>query len=243
MDAISDALPGVDSLNIVGSRLKNGQTLVDAAIEAFGMQPAFWGRYFSSPGKSAYKAPLESPILSANNIRLLPIARQTNNVTKAAAIGTQDAKNNVAALVEAFGEDFLSALAQPLYIVLDVETALSADYYFAWATEIANADFPLAPCAYMPSPPHHAAWKALADAMERGASCGGVWIAWYLSNSPNFAPLPDWDVQKTTQPTRAPTLGWQYMGDVIESALDLSVTSPLVSIQSALLDHLIVPPC
>ena len=74
--------PGADSSNLVTSQI-NGKTLIDLAAELFGAMPAFWGRYFTSvqsTGVVEYRHRKENQILRDNNIRVLPIARQTRRV-------------------------------------------------------------------------------------------------------------------------------------------------------------------
>jgi hypothetical protein len=58
------------------------QGMVGIAKRQLGTVPVFWGRYFKGPGDQnpvRYQSQLEGPVLRANNIRVLPIAQQTNH--------------------------------------------------------------------------------------------------------------------------------------------------------------------
>jgi len=70
---------GADSSMLVTTQIA-GKTLVQLAVELYGEPPVFWGRYFTSTstgGNVEYRHLKENQILRNNNIRVLPIARQT----------------------------------------------------------------------------------------------------------------------------------------------------------------------
>src|ERR1700746_2579400 len=88
--------PGADS-SVPVTSLIDGQGMVDQATGFFGSVPVFWGRYFTSvsaTGMVEYRPMRETPVRRANNIRVLPIARQTKRVTETAADGTADGQAN-----------------------------------------------------------------------------------------------------------------------------------------------------
>ena len=68
--------------------------MANAQTPAFlGAMPAFWGRYFYAPGQidssgepDSHYSVGENAFLRAGNIRLMPIARQTGNVTGRAVV-------------------------------------------------------------------------------------------------------------------------------------------------------------
>ena len=64
------------------------QNILDSVKQRFGAMPLMWGRYFKRPDFAEdYQPAAENPILAANNIRLLPIARQTARVAGTASDG------------------------------------------------------------------------------------------------------------------------------------------------------------
>jgi hypothetical protein len=78
------------------------QRMVGAAKRQLGAVPQFWGRYFKGPGDQnpvRYQAQIEGPVLRANNIRVLPIAQQTNHVDGDRPLGSQDGLRNAAAII------------------------------------------------------------------------------------------------------------------------------------------------
>src|SRR5687767_1430592 len=83
------------------------QPLVKLVRDRFnGVTPVFWGRYFKRPGFAEdFQPDAESAVFRANNIRLLPIARQTNRVAGSAVDGASDAVLNVDAFVGSLGAD------------------------------------------------------------------------------------------------------------------------------------------
>ena len=82
------------------------QRMIGLAKRQLGAVPQFWGRYFKGPGDQnpvRYQAQLEGPVLRTNNIRVLPIAQQTNHVDGDGPLGSQDGLRNAAAIIASFG--------------------------------------------------------------------------------------------------------------------------------------------
>jgi len=78
------------------------QGMVGIAKRQLGTVPQFWGRYFKGPGDQSpvrYQSQHEGPVLRGNNIRVLPIAQQTNHVDGDAQLGSQDGTRNAAAII------------------------------------------------------------------------------------------------------------------------------------------------
>src|SRR5215472_8240179 len=74
--------PGADSSVMVTNQVE-GSGLIALAKALYGEVPIFWGRYFTSTstgGTVEYRHLKENKALRDNNIRVLPIARQTKNV-------------------------------------------------------------------------------------------------------------------------------------------------------------------
>src|SRR5262245_52498369 len=97
---------GIDSWD------RPSQALLDKATKVIGQQPKFWGRYFKRAetiDPPHYNHQLESNFLRANNIRVLPLARQTNRVAGSAADGRKDGTDNAVAVISAFGRGYLSS--------------------------------------------------------------------------------------------------------------------------------------
>ena len=87
--------------------------MIGLAKRQLGAVPQFWGRYFKGPGDQnpvRYQARLEGPVLRTNNIRVLPIAQQTNHVDGDGPLGFQDGLRKAAAIVASFGRTYLSAM-------------------------------------------------------------------------------------------------------------------------------------
>src|SRR5215510_2232327 len=102
--------PGADSSSLVTTQIQ-GKNLIQHAEDLFGTTPVVWGRYFTSvtsSGTVEYRHLKENQILSDNNIRVLPIARQTKHVNGTQALGSADAEQNVEDLITTFGKDYLT---------------------------------------------------------------------------------------------------------------------------------------
>ena len=122
-------LLGVDSLAPVTA------AAVTAATSVIKTTPAFWGRYFTfanDPDGGQYQKATERTVLSNNNIRVLPYARQTGNVGGTATMGTRDGTRNAEAFFASFDLTLLQDQGSDFYMFLDVEPAisLSPDYYY-----------------------------------------------------------------------------------------------------------------
>jgi hypothetical protein len=89
------------------------QRMIGLAKRQLGAVPQFWGRYF-------YQAQLEGPVLRTNNIRVLPIAQQTNHVDGDGPLGSQDGLRNAAAIIASFGRTYLSGM-RGIFVFFDVE--------------------------------------------------------------------------------------------------------------------------
>ena len=99
--------PGADSSVLVTNRIGD-RGLIELATALYGEAPVFWGRYFtsaSSGGNVEYRHLKENQPLRDNNIRVLPIARQTNRVSGTQADGSADAEKNANDLLSTFGAD------------------------------------------------------------------------------------------------------------------------------------------
>jgi hypothetical protein len=244
--------PGADSSVIVTSQV-TGKTLIDLAITFYGENPVFWGRYFTSTsagGTVEYRHLKENKALRDNNIRVLPIARQTKNVNGTQADGSRDAETNADDLITTFGPDYLASLSSEFYMFLDVEgnPSLSQAYYTGWSqTLIAHSASAMGgkakilPCVYA-TQSDNATWSATKTAVAAGAQCSGAWIArWPVSGC---QPLPDWkdDLVRPSVGIPFPVLIWQYADDCHGGGgFDCSETNPAIDLQN-FLNHLILPP-
>jgi len=222
--------------------------LITAATKAIGTTPSFWGRYFTSPQTSGvveYRHATENPILEAAGIRVLPIARQTNNVSGDAPSGYRDGGLNASDLIATFGEDLLASMPG-VCIFLDVEgsgaSRLSSDYYAGWTDGLASASSQVKflPCVYG-IPADSVTWTALARAIANGAPCHGLWMA-----HPVMAAEPvAWNpvlVTPTSPNPGVPVLLWQYMFPAGGLAIDRDQVNPAIDAQADLLQYLVLPP-
>ncbi len=114
--------PGADSAAPVTTQVL-GQGLIQLAQSLYGEMPVFWGRYFTSTSGSSfeYRHLKENQPLRDNQIRVLPIARQTGNVNGTHAQGSADAERNADDLIATFGAPYLATLSGQFYMFLDVE--------------------------------------------------------------------------------------------------------------------------
>jgi hypothetical protein len=233
---------GVDTATRVTS-----STMIASATNVLQTPPLFWGRYFTSPqegGDVEYRHAIESPVLGAANVRVLPIARQTLNVGGTLAQGQADGAANAADLLATFGEDYLVAQGGQFFIFLDVEgdapePSLSADYYTGWTQGLAGAstNVTFLPCVYA-RPDDEDTWTALQQAMAGGASCSGLWLAYWLERAQE--PVA-WDAAVLTPnpDPGVPVLLWQYVG---ADDFDRNLANPALDPQSGLLAFLVLPP-
>jgi hypothetical protein len=247
---------GIDSLDV-----SSGAALANATSGTYlGQMPAFWGRYFYAPGqidstghKDTHYSAAENGFLNGKGIRLLPLARQTGNVTTDSATGSRDAKQNVEAIFEAIPAAYLAGSDPNPLVFLDVEPAnpLDADYYAGWSSMLASYSSQLSQGSVKFKPAIYAntldapTWSALARALTGGSLCFGIYVARYhYPDDPT--PSHGWDVSVLTPPggVTPPILAWQYWESADDAKpefnFDTNIASPLHS--DVLLDGLIMPP-
>jgi hypothetical protein len=230
--------------------------LIRLATQLLRGPPAFFGRYFKgphNPNPIQYQAGVENQVLSAHNIPVLCIARQTNRVGGSNADGVADAVNNMSAVITSFGADYLAGLGFEPLIFLDTELgdnqpSLSADYFHGWADALRNqgpigggVQLKFTPAIYI-NRSDAKAWRALATAISNGAMCRGAWVANYGRRTGVEGP-PAWDpAQAGPKPpvsAPCPILAWQYAGD-FEDVLDFTVLPADSSGDDTV--HLFIPP-
>ncbi|HEX4952423.1 MAG TPA: hypothetical protein VF017_03375 [Thermoanaerobaculia bacterium] len=247
---MAQGLPGADSSQPVTMQV------VEAATQLFGRTPVLWGRYFTSAttsGTVEYHHATESSVLAQYGIRLLPIARQTENVGGSKDQGVADAQGNVVDVVDSFGASYLSSLGGQFLMFLDVEgvpssgsPSLSLDYYLGWAETLVAQSQALTggaatilPCVYARQG-DSATWNVLVSALGQGATCAGAWVARY---DPGTCELADWNdtIVMPAVSLPFPILLWQYAENCCQGAIDANQTNPGVDVQGLLLDRLILP--
>ena len=232
---------GADSLSPVNDLL-----IADAA-STLGSAPNFWGRYFTSTstkGTGEYRHRVENAILNQHQIRVLPVARQTNRVGMTHADGLRDGTANAEDLVATFGGDYLLSLGGRFRIFLDVEgngvSHLANDYYLGWTEGLTQGspDIEIMPCVYG-IPGDTKTWNALSQALAEGSRCHGVWlshpfnakaepIAWSPLMLAPYQDIPD-----------VPVLLWQYL---FGPTFDRNLVNPDLGDASDFLETLILPP-
>jgi hypothetical protein len=222
------------------------EAVIVAAGRQLGSNPLFWGRYFkgrNNPDDAQYKPARENSILRAHNIRVLPIARQTNHVVGDEQLGRTDAKHNAEALIEAFSLDHLQHRGSRTLVFLDVEPEhpVSAAYYFGWASAlVASADPPIFAPALYGNKSSAGTWAGLSAAVARGAECHGLWIAHYAVSS-GCVPTPAWSDREAVPvgiPHGCPVLAWQFAAECV--GVDCNIINP--AFQKVLMDGLVLPP-
>jgi hypothetical protein len=250
--------PGADSSTLVTHR-KNNKTLVELAIEHFGEPPVFWGRYFksvSATGNVEYRHRKENQILRDNNIRLLPVGRQTNEVNLDEQHGITNGTKQVEDFILTFGADVLAEQGSEFLLFLDVEGpphSLSASYYTGWAQtvvsrsqEMTDGAVTVLPCVYAPQG-NISTFRAIARAIsdDPATTCNGLWIARLLPNTSGCVALHDFDDDFVDPGVELPckVLVHQYSfachGD---DGFDCNQTNPSIDLQGELLDRLVLPP-
>lgn len=233
------------------------QEIVDMVRQRYdGQTPLFWGRYFKKPGFAQdYQPQLENGVFRANNIRLLPIARQTNRVAGSASNGATDAILNVDAFVGALGIDHLSAIGGEMLMFLDVEGTsdqhpnLSLEYWIGWASaltghsqRISEGRFTIVPAVYCRKD-QNATWRAIADADKIGIRCRGAWV-FRMRTGACTKPIPAWDAAFNTPtiPLPCPVMAWQFAIDCLfTGGVDFDMINPDPAAASALLNRLVLP--
>jgi len=254
MDSSSEQIVGIDSLVV-----SSAAALANAQSNAYlGQKPAFWGRYLYAPGqmdssgqRDSHYSAAENAFLRSNNIRLMPIARQTTHVDRDNATGIADAKRNVDAIFECVPADYLAGADPRAFVFLDVEgpPSLSAAYYEGWASTIASYSAQLSGGRAQLLPAIYAGtkdattWIALRNAMGNGAACFGILIYRVYYGSP--VPRP-WDDNLVTPAGGVipPILAWQYWQCPDDAHPDLNFDTSLAcpAHSDALMDGLIMPP-
>ena len=234
------------------------QRMVGMAKRQLGVIPQFWGRYFKGPGDQnpvRYQAQLEGPVLRAKNIRVLPIAQQTNHVDGDRSLGSQDGLRNAAAMIASFGRTYLSAMLG-IFVFLDVEgpprQSLSAEYYRGWSDALiaggknnmvfrddANGD----PITFWPgvygAQGDDETWNSLVAAIADGAVSRGTWIA--RPGKTGCHPLGPWNeqfIRPKSLPASVPVLFWQGVQEC--QNIDYNRANPAAS--TNLMLGLVLPP-
>jgi hypothetical protein len=230
--------------------------MVVIAKRQLGTVPQFWGRYFKGPGdQNRYQSHLEGPVLRANNIRVLPIAQQTNHVDGDEQLGSQDGTRNAAAIIASFGRNYLSAM-EGIYVFLDVEgppnQSLQMEYYRGWSDALiaggksdmvffdSEEDRPITfrPCVYG-AEGDDKTWSSLVAAIASGAVCHGTWIA--RPGKLGCHPLGPWNeqfIRPKSLPPSVPVLVWQGVQEC--QNIDYSLANPQSS--TDLMVGLVLPP-
>ena len=234
------------------------QRMIVIAKRQLGAVPQFWGRYFKGPGDQnsvRYQAQLEGPVLRANNIRVLPIAQQTNHVGGDGSLGSQDGLRNAAAIIASFGRTYLSAMPG-IFVFLDVEgpprQSLNAEYYRGWSDALItggksdmvfrdNGDGD--PITFWPgvygTHGDDETWTSLVATIADGAVCRGTWIA--RPGKIGCHPLGPWNeqfIRPTSLPASVPVLVWQGVQEC--QNIDYNRANPDTS--TVLMSGLVLPP-
>ena len=234
------------------------QRMIVVAKRQLGTVPQFWGRYFKGPGDQnsvRYQAQLEGPVLRANNIRVLPIAQQTNHVDGDGSLGSQDGLRNAAAIIASFGRTYLSAMPG-IFVFLDVEgpprQSLNAEYYRGWSDALIaggkgdmvfrdNGDGD--PITFWPgvygTHGDDETWNSLLATIADGAVCRGTWIA--RPGKIGCHLLGPWNeqfIRPTSLPASVPVLVWQGVQEC--KSIDYNRANPDTS--TDLMSGLVLPP-
>jgi hypothetical protein len=247
--------PGADSSFMVTNQI-GGKSLIDLAKSLYGQAPVFWGRYFTSVstgGTVEYRHLKENQPLRDNNIRVLPIVRQTKRVGGSQSDGSADAEANSDDLLATFGADYLASSGGEIYMFLDVEKSpsLSIDYYTGWAQtltthslDVTGGRVTVLPCVYA-ARSDRATWSTIAQAGSGGTVCKGAWVARWRPPSRGCVPVVEWDdiIVTPAVAIQCPILIWQYAAECHGgSGFDCSETNPSIDLQNDLLNHLVLPP-
>jgi len=245
--------PGADSSVPVNNQIQ-GKNLIQLAGEVLGSPPVLWGRYFTSSSTSGdveYRHLRENTILRANNVRVLPIARQTKHVNGTVAQGSLDAEANVEDFIQTFGQDYLASQGGTFFMFLDVEgsPSLSIAYYLGWAqtlvshsTQMTDGGVRLLPCVYA-TQGDVTTWQAIKTACGQGVSCNGAWIARWTHHGGSA--LDNWDDVLVQPQVQLPckVLLWQYSDDCFGGGgFDCDQTNPAIDVEAELLRFLVLPP-
>jgi hypothetical protein len=245
--------PGADS-SLPVTTVIDGKTLIALAQDLYGSTPVFWGRYFTSvstTGVVEYRHLKENQILLDNDIRVLPIARQTKRVNGTMADGSADATANVEDVITTFGQDYLASQGGKFFMFLDVEgsPSLSLAYYSGWAqtlishsSELTSSRVQILPCIYA-TRGDNLTWQNVAAACTQGVDCRGIWVARWIQHG--CSSLVDWNDARVTPAVALPckVLIWQYSDDCHGgNGFDCDEVNPSIDLNNDLLNQLILPP-
>jgi len=231
--------------------------LVAKVRAKLGAAPAFWGRYFKKPGfPDDYQPALENAVFDRNNLRLLPIARQTGRVAGSVTDGAEDAMLNAGALIQSLGIDHLAKIGGELILFLDVEGTsaknpnLSVEYWIGWSgalvaqsRRISGGRFTIVPGIYCRQN-QTATWEAIVRANDLGFPCSGAWV-FRMRKDACTKPIPAWDEPFNTPAIAlpCPVMLWQFAIDCIfAGGVDFDMVHPDPAVAAALLNHLAFPP-
>ncbi|MGB9179474.1 MAG: hypothetical protein WCB68_09555 [Pyrinomonadaceae bacterium] len=247
--------PGADSTPQVDFQIR-GRNIIDLAVDLFGETPLFWGRYFKSLQRASdyeYRRRVESPILHARGIRVLPTAQQTNHVNRDDRdLARADARGNIEDLIKSFDADYMASQGDEFLMFLDVEPThpLNKNYYASWAetvlshsSTLSGGRFKVIPAVYL-NRTDRRTWRAIAAAAaEEGIVCGGLWVASY-GGRPGCTPLPEWDydaVRPDDIDMPCEVLIWQYTEHCHgPDGFDCNETNPNIDLDN-LLRRLVLP--
>jgi len=231
--------------------------IVASVRTKFGTTPLFWGRYFKRPGFAQdYQPQLENRVFNDNNIRLLPIARQTNRVAGTATQGAEDALLNVDAFTTSLGVDHLGKVGGEMLMFLDVEGTsasqpnLSLEYWMGWSSAlvsysrlVSGGDFMLIPAVYCRQN-QNPTWEVIARAAQLGFACAGAWV-FRMRTGACDKPIPAaWDAPFNTPAVElpCPIMLHQFAIDcVFEGGVDFNMVNPDPAVAAAFLNRLVFP--
>jgi hypothetical protein len=221
---------------------------LSVATTQIGQAPVFWGRYFKGPGNpdpAQYQAGQESSFLKSNNIKVLPIARQTPNVSSTDQnLGKSDGQQNAAAIIASFGASALASLPEvAVFLDAEIDNSLNHNYYLGWSAGLIQGGAPnvkFIPCLYA----HHndkTTWAEVGKAMDQGAICGAAWIVFMDLGT---FPIGPWQAKFTsaTMPPTLPVVMVQRILDFVDShhrTYDFDLVNP--DHQDWLLQRLVIP--
>ena len=223
------AYPGVDTTSEVT------KPLIERATNILGQKPAFWGRYFNGlgytnyPYKYEYKSAKENSVLRDAGIRVLPVARATEDVGGSYQLGQTDGQEHAGDFVESF-----SNLDGQYVIFLDVEDStgeppLSKKYYEGWSEAIASycphegvcsSNVQLLPGVYF-SAGDSTTSDNLQNAINSGSQCGGLWIADSLGTV-----ATEWSSYYASPETHVDCRVLFWQDDEVNSSFDADLSSP-----------------
>src|SRR5216683_4813914 len=146
------------------------------ATQKLAQPPVFWGRYFKAPGDTSpiqYQASLESKFFNSNKIKILPVGRQTDNVSKPDSnLGRHDGDNNAAAIIASFGAAHLATMPEvAVFLDAEINTPLNHLYYEGWSAGLiaggSSLNVKFVPCVYGHHNDGHT-WSELGKAIGGG---------------------------------------------------------------------------